>query len=71
MFSYNINTMNNILYDNQQVIPTNKNYEDILNESREIPEVLTDDKFVMNCFGVDVFEQNGELISEYDYDKTL
>tara|TARA_B110000046_G_scaffold106150_1_gene113605 strand:+ start:3876 stop:4361 length:486 start_codon:yes stop_codon:yes gene_type:complete len=49
----------------------NNLYEDILNESREIPEVLTDDKFVMNCFGVDVFENNGELKSEFDYAKTL
>ncbi len=49
----------------------NNLYEDILNESREIPEVYTDDKFVMNCFGVDVFENNGELKSEFDYAKTL
>jgi hypothetical protein len=49
----------------------NNLYDDILNESREIPEVLTDDKFVMNCFGVDVFENNGELKSEFDYAKTL
>ena len=49
----------------------NNLYEDILNESREIPEVYTDDKFVMNCFGVDVFERDGELISEFDYAKTL
>jgi hypothetical protein len=25
----------------------------------------------MNCFGVDVFESNGELKSEFDYAKTL
>ena len=49
----------------------NNLYEDILNESREIPEICTDDKFVMNCFGVDVFENNGELKSEFDYAKTL
>ncbi len=49
----------------------NNLYEDILNESREIPEVYTDDKFVMNCFGVDVFERDGELRSEFDYAKTL
>ena len=49
----------------------NNLYEDILNESREIPEICTDDKFVMNCFGVDVFESNGELKSEFDYAKTL
>jgi len=49
----------------------NNLYDDILNESREIPDVKTDDKFVMNCFGVDVFENNGELKSEFDYAKTL
>ena len=49
----------------------NNLYEEILNESREIPEVYTDDKFVMNCFGVDVFERDGELRSEFDYAETL
>ena len=49
----------------------NNLYEEILNESREIPEVYTDDKFVMNCFGVDVYESDGELKSEFDYAKTL
>ena len=49
----------------------NNLYDDILNESRKIPDVKTDDKFVMNCFGVDVFENNGELKSEFDYAKTL
>ena len=49
----------------------NNLYEDILNENRNIPEVYTDDKFVMNCFGVDVFENNGELKSEFEYAKAL
>ena len=49
----------------------NNLYEEILNESREIPEVYTDDKFVMNCFGVDVFERDGELKSEFEYAETL
>ena len=49
----------------------NNLYEEILNESREIPEVYTDDKFFCNCFGVDVFEKDGELKSEFDYAKTL
>ena len=40
-------------------------------EIREIPEVYTDDKFFCNCFGVDVFEKDGELKSEFDYAKTL
>tara|TARA_B100000945_G_scaffold191419_1_gene153746 strand:+ start:393 stop:878 length:486 start_codon:yes stop_codon:yes gene_type:complete len=49
----------------------NNLYEDILNESREIPEFDTDDQVVCNWFGVDVYERNGELISEFDYAKTL
>ena len=49
----------------------NNLYEEILNESREIPEFDTDDQVVCNWFGVDVYERNGELISEFDYAKTL
>ena len=46
-----------------------KLYDEILTESREIPEI--DDEPYMTCFGVDVYEQNGQLVSEYDYAKTL
>ena len=49
----------------------NNLYEEILNESREIPEVYTDDKLFCTCFGVDVFERDGELRSEFDYAETL
>ena len=49
----------------------NNLYEDILNESREIPEIDTDDQVFCTCFGVDVYERDGELISEYEYAKTL
>ena len=49
----------------------NNLYEDILNESREIPEFDTDDQVVCNWFGVDVYEKDGELKSEFDYAKTL
>ena len=49
----------------------NNLYEDILNESREIPEFDTDDQLFCTCFGVDVYERDGELISEYEYAKTL
>ncbi len=44
-------------------------YDDFLAEHREIPDI-TDDPF-MTCFGVDVYEKNGELISEFEYAKTL
>ena len=49
----------------------NNLYEDILNENREIPEFETDDKFFCTCFGVDVYEKDGELKSEFEYAKTL
>jgi len=44
-------------------------YDDILNESREIPEINAEP--YMTCFGVDIYEVDGELVSEYDYAKTL
>lgn len=46
-----------------------KLYDEILTESRDIPDI--DSEPYMTCFGVDVYEQNGELVSEYDYAKTL
>ena len=53
------------------LLKENNLYEEILNESREIPEVYTDDKLFCTCFGVDVFERDGELRSEFDYAETL
>ena len=44
-------------------------YDEILNESRNIPEI--DATPYMTCFGVDIYEKDGELVSEYDYAKTL
>ena len=44
-------------------------YDSMISEDINIPEIQ--ETPVYNCFGVDVFEKNGELISEYDYDKTL
>ena len=49
----------------------NNLYEDILNESREIPEFDTDDQVFCTCIGLDVYERDAELISEYEYAKTL
>ena len=46
-----------------------KQYDDFLAEHREIPEI--DDEPVGTYFGVDVYERNGELVSEFDYAKTL
>ena len=44
-------------------------YDMLLNEVREIPEI--NEEPYMTCFGIDIYEKNGELISEYDYAKTL
>src|SRR6056300_2010769 len=44
-------------------------YDDFLAEHREIPEI--DDEPIGTYFGVDVYERNGELVSEFDYAKTL
>ena len=44
-------------------------YDDFLAEHREIPDI--DDEPIGTYFGVDVYERNGELVSEFDYAKTL
>ena len=44
-------------------------YNSMISEDINIPDIQ--ETPVMNCFGVDVFEKDGELISEYEYDKTL
>ena len=44
-------------------------YDMLLNEVREIPDIEQDP--YMTCFGVSVYEQNGELVSEDNYAKTL
>ena len=41
----------------------------MLNEVREIPEI--DAEPYMTCFGISVYEQGDELVSEYEYAKTL
>jgi len=44
-------------------------YDEILNEVREIPEINAEP--YMTCFGIDIYEKDGELVSEYDYAKAL
>ena len=44
-------------------------YDDFLAEHREIIEI--DDEPIGNFFGVDVYEKEGKLISEFEYAKTL
>ena len=44
-------------------------YDMLLNEVREIPEIK--DEPYMTCFGMGVYEKDGELVSEDNYAKTL
>jgi len=44
-------------------------YDMLLNEVREIPDIA--DEPYMTCFGISVFEKNGELVSEDYYAKAL
>ena len=44
-------------------------YNMLLNEVREIPDIK--DEPYMTCFGVSVYEKDGELVAEDEYAKTL
>ena len=44
-------------------------YNMLLNEVREIPEI--NEEPYMTCFGMSVYEKDGELVSEDNYAKTL
>ena len=44
-------------------------YDMLLNEVREIPEISGEP--YMNCFGIDVYERDNELVAEDEYAKTL
>ena len=44
-------------------------FEEMLNEVREIPEI--DAEPYMVCFGMSIYEKDGELVTENDYAKTL
>ena len=44
-------------------------FEEMLNEVREIPDI--NEEPYMTCFGISVYEKDNELVSEYDYAKTL
>ena len=47
----------------------NNLFEEMLNEVREIPEI--DAEPYMVCFGMSIYEKDGELVTENDYAKTL
>ena len=44
-------------------------YENMLNEVRDIPDI--EDKPVMTCLGLDIYEKDNKLVSEMEYAKTL
>ena len=44
-------------------------YNMLLNEVREMPEIP--EQPYMTCFGIDVYEKDGELVAEDEYAKTL
>jgi len=44
-------------------------YDMLLNEVRKMPEI--EEEPYMTCFGMSVYEKNGELVSEDNYAKTL
>ena len=45
-------------------------YDQLLNEQGEVKPVYEQEP-LMTCFGIDVYERNGQLYSEDDYAKTL
>ena len=49
----------------------NNLYEEVMMEETEIPTFEPEEQVFCNCFGVDVYEKDGELKSEYEYAKTL
>ena len=44
-------------------------YDNFLDEVKEIPDI--EDKPVMTCLGLDMYEKDNKLISEMEYAKTL
>ena len=45
-----------------------KQYDNLLNEQGEVKPVYEQEPF-MTCFGIDVYEKDGELYSEDQYEK--
>ena len=45
-------------------------YDQLLNEQGEVKSVY-ETKPIMNCFGIDVYERDGQLYSEDEYAETL
>ena len=52
------------LKDTQQFI-------DLLKEEGDVPDYIINEEPAYTCFGIDVYEKDGQLYSEKDYAKTL
>jgi len=50
---------------------TKKDYDKLLNEEGDIPELNIEQEPYMTCFGIDVYERGDELVSETEYAQTL
>ena len=46
-------------------------YDKLLNEEGDIPELNIEQEPYMTCFGIDVYERGDELVSETEYAQTL
>jgi hypothetical protein len=46
-------------------------YNDMLKEEGDTPDFRIDDEVMCTCFGIDVYEKDGELVTEKEYAKTL
>ena len=46
-------------------------YENLLKEEGEVPSMIFEQEPYMTCFGVDVYDLGGELISEKEYAQAL
>ena len=46
-------------------------YNNLLNEEGEVPTFEPEQDVFCNCFGIDVYEKDGQLYSEKEYAKTL
>jgi len=53
-----------------QYLKETNQYDQLLNEQGEVKSVY-ETKPIMNCFGIDVYERDGQLYSEDEYAETL
>ena len=46
-------------------------YTTLLNEEGDVPNIDVEEEPIYTCFGIDVYEKDGQLISEKEYAKKL